>query len=1091
MRNYVRKYVLILLMVLTALLCTAGASTWILLSEKTVDAPKPFTPIETTVTVNGTITSTTAVYEGETATVSGGYTIKDENDVDVSEYFTATCSTVGLEGSADSVDGITVTATVSFTANTAFYSEPTNTATAQVKLKAVAYTRISSKNKFYSNVEDAVAGANAKTTSSASVVIIPNLMETDGATRHPLTINSALTLNSGVSMYLPYVDDSYNGTGTYDITEEEIVNYASVSEQADVEETTVKTNRVTLLNLKNSLAVESGANLYVGGICGEKGVIGSYCELNLDENASISVSGNFYCYGYVKENADNAKNGNQTAYQNVYGNDYDSGRQISVSATGYLKTALAVYDMKRSISTLTNLDGNNVFPLAIFDFPNLQTYVSIAKGAQFISQAYLLATTSSGANNLKREIALINSTEEEAVFHLTDGSMGLEYCPSDTKYTSNTNITRVYLSGVVTQGAVTLSLPMNQSITTEGKFLPFSYKFNVFINKNAEFIVGKQVKFLPGSLLQNNPGGLISLTSDFIFYDQAETGKILNYPSGRGDARLINNGTLTVASSGKIGALIETTATNNEATCDFTSCTSASLSVSCVEGQYSDEVTKVSEGYFKNDNNEKELYQFVAGRQSPIVSVANEGCWSGDKYALRSLNVSIAETNYAVKLFSYQIFTANDAYGTDSAAITDVKETAGTVNIPEGMHVKIDAKRYESAMLDWVDPETNTRDTGALETGKWYYVGADMNLVITPNDGIAITFTTLSTSGNGKTTYTVSESSTGEEGSFVDLESFGCGPIGNGAKTIYIVKGWYYKVAVEDSGAAAAKLAAAFGRDEGKNYTFLVPEKHTMTPEGGSSILFEVGKAYQATTATTLYFHREKEESGGSGGSSCFAEGTMIALADGTQKPIEEITSNDSILVFDHVSGEYVASGILYYEDSGKDYYDIINLEFSNGKKTRIIYEHGLFDLTLNKYVYITQNNYADLIGHEFALMDIQDGYERVTLEKAYITNEFTGCYSITSFAFNYFIDGLFSMPGAIDGLFNIFEYGEGLKYDEEKMEADIEKYGLFTYEDFKELVPIEVFEAVTDAKYFKVAIGKGYITWDEIVEIIQKYLEF
>lgn len=69
MRNYVRKYVLILLMVLTALLCTAGASTWILLSEKTVDAPKPFTPIETTVTVNGTITSTTAVYEGDRKSV--------------------------------------------------------------------------------------------------------------------------------------------------------------------------------------------------------------------------------------------------------------------------------------------------------------------------------------------------------------------------------------------------------------------------------------------------------------------------------------------------------------------------------------------------------------------------------------------------------------------------------------------------------------------------------------------------------------------------------------------------------------------------------------------------------------------------------------------------------------------------------------------------------------------------------------------------------------------------------------------------------------------------------------------------------------
>ena len=33
----------------------------------------------------------------------------------------------------------------------------------------------------------------------------------------------------------------------------------------------------------------------------------------------------------------------------------------------------------------------------------------------------------------------------------------------------------------------------------------------------------------------------------------------------------------------------------------------------------------------------------------------------------------------------------------------------------------------------------------------------------------------------------------------------------------------------------------------------------------------------------------------------------------------------------------------------------------------------------------------------------------------------------------NYFIDGLFSMPGGIDGLFNYFEYDSTLKYDEEQ----------------------------------------------------------
>lgn len=1085
MRNHVRKYVLILLMVLTALLCTAGASTWILLSEKTVDAPKPFTPIATT--VSGTITSTTAVYEGQNATVSG-YTIKDANNVDVSEYFTATCSTVGLEGSADSVDGITVTATVSFTANTAFYSEPTNTATAQVKLKAVAYTRISSKNKFYSNVEDAVAGANAKTTSSASVVIIPNLMETDGATRHPLTINSALTLNSGVSMYLPYVDNSYNGKGTYDITEDEIKNtYAGKTTYADANDASVKTNRMTLVHLKDDLTVAQGASLYLGGQFGTIGVVGNYCELNLDENASINVSGNFYCYGYVKENADNAKNGNQTAYQNVYGNDYDSGRQVSVSDTGYLKTAIGVYDMKANASDLMSLNDNGVFPLTVFDFPNLQTYVEIVTGGSLISQTHLSVKAGSMVVAVNKEISIISSdTSTASVFYLNSENIGLEYC-STGAYTVRTNKTRVYLNGSVSQGEVGLNIDavvMQVDITTADKFLPFSYKFNIFVNDGAEFTNSKyQVKFLPGSLLQNNKGGVLNITSDFIFYDKSEASKIISYPTSYDGARFINNGTLLVSSAGKIGALIETTATDTTATCDFSACTDANaFTVMSKEGETGVEITRVSNGYFKNSDKENELYQFVAG--STITSLGSDGCWSGEKYALRNLNVSIAETNYTVKLFSYQIFTANDAEGTGSTNATAEIDTATTVPIPEGKHVRVLVKRHESATLDGK----------ALDTGMWYQVTDDMDLVITPSEGIKLSITTPTgdaASGNGTVKVWLSECTTKDEnGDYVVNGVYdeiwnttgGIGgtattpPVSQGGHTsgkswFYLVKGSYFMIKIQDGNSLTYKLD---------------PENYTITRADGTSDRFYVDTGYKLDQECTVFFARKKGAT-----ISCFAEGTMIALADGTQKPIEEITSNDSILVFDHVSGEYVASGILYYEDSGKDYYDIINLEFSNGQKTRIIYEHGLFDLTLNKYVYITQNNYADLIGHEFALTDTENGYKSVTLEKAYITNELTGCYSITSFAFNYFIDGLFSMPGAIDGLFNIFEYGEGLKYDEEKMEADIEKYGLFTYEDFKELVPIEVFEAVTDAKYFKVAIGKGYITWDEIVEIIQKYLEF
>ena len=60
--------------------------------------------------------------------------------------------------------------------------------------------------------------------------------------------------------------------------------------------------------------------------------------------------------------------------------------------------------------------------------------------------------------------------------------------------------------------------------------------------------------------------------------------------------------------------------------------------------------------------------------------------------------------------------------------------------------------------------------------------------------------------------------------------------------------------------------------------------------------------------------------------------------------------------------------------------------------------------------------------------------------------------------------------------------------YDQEKMQADIEKYGLYTYEDFAEYVTYEQFVAFNGA-YLKVAVGKGLITWEEILELIRAFV--
>lgn len=257
------------------------------------------------------------------------------------------------------------------------------------------------------------------------------------------------------------------------------------------------------------------------------------------------------------------------------------------------------------------------------------------------------------------------------------------------------------------------------------------------------------------------------------------------------------------------------------------------------------------------------------------------------------------------------------------------------------------------------------------------------------------------------------------------------------------------------------------------------------TERGGTSV---VKYRYTGKDGVDYYyyvgyrFYDEVEASG-----SCVASGTMITLADGSKKAVEDLTLADNLLVFDHEKGKYATANILFIEADGVKTYDVLNLKFANGTTTRIIYEHALFDVTLNKYVYITKDTLTDYIGHKFATGNGKR-IKTTKLVESYMTTEITGCYSlVTNYHLNYFIDGLLSIPGGINGLFNIFEYGNGLKFDKKKMQADMDTYGLFTYEDFADYVTEDVFNAYP-TKYLKVSIGKGYMTFDDIMALIERY---
>ena len=235
-----------------------------------------------------------------------------------------------------------------------------------------------------------------------------------------------------------------------------------------------------------------------------------------------------------------------------------------------------------------------------------------------------------------------------------------------------------------------------------------------------------------------------------------------------------------------------------------------------------------------------------------------------------------------------------------------------------------------------------------------------------------------------------------------------------------------------------------------------------------------------------------KLEGSSGGGGGCVAPDTLVTLADGTQKAVEDLTGEEMLLVWNLETGRYEAAPIVFVDADAETEYEVIRLVFTDGTDVEVIYEHGFFDVTTGEYVYLDASNAADYIGHSFVKQgDLANNiWEVVELTNVVIETKVTTAYSPVTFGqLCYYVDGMLSMPGGIEGLFNIFEVNvDTMTYDAEKMAADIETHGLFTYEDFAAVIPEEAFYAFNGA-WLKVAMGKGLLTWEDIEYMANRYV--
>ncbi len=229
--------------------------------------------------------------------------------------------------------------------------------------------------------------------------------------------------------------------------------------------------------------------------------------------------------------------------------------------------------------------------------------------------------------------------------------------------------------------------------------------------------------------------------------------------------------------------------------------------------------------------------------------------------------------------------------------------------------------------------------------------------------------------------------------------------------------------------------------------------------------------------------------SSGGGGGSCLVKGSLIMLPNGTFTEIENLKVGDAIMTFDHLTGKYIESQIAFTFYANTEI-KVISLDFSNGINLKLANGgHGLFDVTLNKYVLITPDNVADFVGHEFSYVSYVNEVairSKVKLQSYKITTELVERYDIaTANQLNHIANGLLACSDTLVGFCNTFDFNNDQTFNAEKMQNDIEAYGLFEYKDWSSYVSYEEFMAF-NGQYFKVAIAKGLMTEDDLFNLIQ-----
>lgn len=515
-------------------------------------------------TTNPTIN---AFHQGDTVTITGGV-VKGINDTTITTYGTLTSNSASIiyNGTGKSASNTyTATVTITYTDYSGNYSNATTTVTAT--MYAAAYIGTT----FYGTIE--LALSTAANGSDKLVYVATN------TGKKAVPLHTSTSVESGVSLILPYDGTSYNGrkSGTSFTTGNSINNFA------DSSSINVSTYRNVEMLIHKNVKLTVNGSLYIGGIVGHESqylngqTSGKYAQITMDKDSKIFVYGTLEALGYIKEK------------------DLNNGSIVEV-ISGTVKAPFVIHDYRGGSSTAGSYREGNISPFNVYDMPNVQSQLKIYSTGRLIGYADLytgatdLVVTKVDAQHNTTDINMIGSSN--SVINISDYAL-LKYTPYTFGYTEHTTSggrtsIELYGGGYFGSMSLTVTLPILGTITVETSdiLFPVSWKHDIILY-DGDYTIDYKLKFLPGSSLTIDDSASLNLSGTLVVYDSSFSGgsNISAYPA-KNDAYLCVNGSMIVTGyiGGKISTEIITTVDSVKEMNYIDLSNATSLSVATTEG---------------------------------------------------------------------------------------------------------------------------------------------------------------------------------------------------------------------------------------------------------------------------------------------------------------------------------------------------------------------------------------------------------------------------------------------------------------------------------------------------------------------------